>query len=213
MSNNKTNENFSFKKYAWQQFKQNKIALTSMYLLIILILIAIFAPYIANDRPLYAIYKGQTLFPALVEETRKDSIKDPETGSIEILQYDITDWRQLELEKVIWAPIPYSPGSMDRYNRDYVSPSEKQRYKAPSGLITEMPNKFRHKLGTDGIGRDLASGLIHGTRISLMVGLVSMGIASIIGIILGALAASLVLLELSSSKPLANISIEYTLLK
>ena len=188
MSNKQTNENFSFRKYAWQQFKQNKIALVSMYLLIVLILIAVLAPYIANDRPLYAVYKGQALYPALVEETRKDSIIDPETAKVEVLQYDITDWRQLHLEKVIWAPIPYSPGSMDRYNRDYVSPSGKQRYKNPAGEITEMPSKFRHKLGTDGIGRDLASGLIHGTRISLMVGLVSMGIASIIGIILGALA-------------------------
>ena len=77
---------------------------------------------------------------------------------------------------------------MDRYNRDYVSPGGKQRYKKPNGEITEMPKRFRHRLGTDGIGRDLASGLIHGTRISLMVGIVAMGIAGFIGIILGALA-------------------------
>ena len=77
---------------------------------------------------------------------------------------------------------------MDRYNRDYVSPSGKQRFKNKEGVITDAPAKFRHLLGTDGIGRDLASGLIHGTRISLMVGLVSMGIASLIGIFLGALA-------------------------
>jgi peptide/nickel transport system permease protein len=94
----------------------------------------------------------------------------------------------LDLTSVVWAPIPYSPGSMDRYNRDYAAPSGKQRFKNSTGEIIEIPSKFRHKLGTDGIGRDLASGLIHGTRISLMVGLVSMGIASLIGIILGALA-------------------------
>ena len=110
------------------------------------------------------------------------------TNKLEVLQYDITDWRQLNLEKVIWPLIPYSPGTMDRYNRDYVAPGGKQRYKNPNGEITDMPKRFRHRLGTDGIGRDLASGLIHGTRISLMVGIVAMGIASIIGIILGALA-------------------------
>ena len=153
-----TKNNFSFRKYAWNQFKKNKIALVSLYLLFFLIFIAILAPYIANDRPLYAKYKGNTLYPAFAEDTRKDSIKDPLTGKIEVLQYDITDWRQLDLEKVIWTPIPYSPGSMDRYNRDYVSPTGKQRYKNPAGEITEMPNRFRHRLGTDGIGRDLASG-------------------------------------------------------
>lgn len=181
------NQGFSFKKYAWSQFKKNKMALVSLYLLALLIVIAIFAPYIANDRPLYAKYKGNQLYPAFSQDTRTDSIF--ENGIfVEILQYDITDWRQLKYEKVIWTPIPYSPTTLDRYNRDYVSPGGKQRYKNANGEIVDPPRKFRHLLGTDGIGRDLASGLIHGTRISLMVGIVSMGIASIIGIILGALA-------------------------
>lgn len=182
------NENFSFKKYAWSQFKKNKVALVSLYLLALLVLIAIFAPYIANDRPLYASYKGYTLYPVFSDEKRTDSIVDPITNKVEVLQYDITDWRQLNFDKVIWTPIPYSPTTLDRYNRDYVSPGGKQRYKNTEGEIVSPPRRFRHLLGTDGIGRDLASGLIHGTRISLMVGLVSMGIASIIGIILGALA-------------------------
>jgi hypothetical protein len=85
---------------------------------------------------------------------------------------------------VVWAPIPYSPGGMDRYNRDYAAPGGEQRYKNANGEIVDVPSRFRHKMGTDGIGRDLTSGLIHGTRISLMVGLVSMGIAALIGIIL-----------------------------
>ena len=183
-----TNENFSFKKYAWTQFKKNKIALVCLYLLFALILLAVFAPFIANDRPLYAKYEGNNLFPAFANDTRTDSIFNSNGVFIKELQYDITDWRRLDLTSVVWAPIPYSPSSMDRYNRDYASPSGKQRFKNNDGVIIDIPSKFRHKLGTDGIGRDLASGLIHGTRISLMVGLVSMGIASLIGIVLGALA-------------------------
>ena len=185
---NQNLENFSFKKYAWNQFKKDKIALVCLYLLFLLIGIAVLAPVIANERPLYAEYKGYTLYPAFSSESRTDSIFK-ENGSLdEVLQYDITDWRTLDFKKVVWPLIPYSPEGMDRYNRDYVSPSGKQRFKNKEGEITEAPKKFRHLLGTDGIGRDLASGLIHGTRISLMVGLVSMGIASLIGIILGALA-------------------------
>ena len=185
---NQNLENFSFKKYAWNQFKKDKIALICLYLLFLLIGIAVLAPVIANERPLYAEYKGYTFYPAFSSESRTDSIFK-ENGSLdEVLQYDITDWRTLDFKKVVWPLIPYSPEGMDRYNRDYVSPSGKQRFKNKDGEITEAPKKFRHLLGTDGIGRDLASGLIHGTRISLMVGLVSMGIASLIGIILGALA-------------------------
>ena len=181
-------ENFSFKKYAWNQFKKDKIALVCLYLLFSLVVLAVLAPYIANERPLYADYKGYKLYPAFASESRTDSIFKSDGKLDEILQYDITDWRTLDFNKVVWAPIPYSPSTMDRYNRDYVSPSGKQRFKNKNGEITDAPSKFRHKLGTDGIGRDLAAGLIHGTRISLMVGLVSMGIASLIGIFLGALA-------------------------
>ena len=188
MTQENNNENFSFKKYAWNQFKKNKIALVCLYLLFSLVLIALFAPYIANERPLYAEYKGYKMYPAFASDNQTDSIFNQKGLFEEVLQYDITDWRSLDLDKVIWPLIPYSPGGMDRYNRDYVSPNGTQRFKNPAGEITEIPNKFRHHLGTDGIGRDLASGLIHGTRISLMVGLVSMGIASFIGIFLGALA-------------------------
>ncbi len=181
-------EQFSFKKYAWNQFKKNKPAKYSLYLLFLLIIVAILAPYIANERPLYAKYKGKTIYPAFASETQKDSIIRIDGTLESILQYDITDWRTLEYEKVIWAPITYDNTFQDKYNRNYVSPGGKQRYKNSDGKITEIPRKFRHVLGTDNIGRDLAAGIIHGTRIALMVGLVSMGIASIIGIILGSLA-------------------------
>ena len=165
-------ENFSFKKYAWTQFKKNKIALVSLYLLVLLVVIALLSPILANDQPLYAQYKGNTIYPAfstILNPARTDSVIDPETGKLEILQYDITDWRRLKLNKVIWAPIPYSPNTLDRYNRDFASPGGKQRYKNPEGEIVNVPSRFRHRLGTDGIGRDLASGLIHGTKIVMRV--------------------------------------------
>jgi peptide/nickel transport system permease protein len=45
-----------------------------------------------------------------------------------------------------------------------------------------------HLLGTDYIGRDTLSRLIYGARLSIMVGVVALGIAAIIGIISGLLA-------------------------
>jgi len=179
--------NFSFQKYAWNQFKQNKIALISLYLLVVLVLIARFASVIANNQPLYAVYKGEVMYPAFSDEKTSIEITDPETGEIEKLQFDITDWRQLDLESVIYAPIPYSPGKSDKYNRSS-SPNSKQFYQNKEGELLEVSSRFRHHLGTDLIGADLTSGLIHGTRIALKVGLISMGIASFIGIILGAFA-------------------------
>ena len=45
-----------------------------------------------------------------------------------------------------------------------------------------------HWLGTDMLGRDIAAGLAHGARVSLLVGLVSTAVATLIGISVGAIA-------------------------
>ncbi len=67
------------------------------------------------------------------------------------------------------APLiaPYDPNAID----------VKAILLAPSQL---------HLMGTDGLGRDVFSRMLYGARISLMVGFVAVGIATLIGIVLGA---------------------------
>ncbi len=71
----------------------------------------------------------------------------------------------------IFAPAlaPYDPQRIDTYH------------------ILEPPS-FVHLLGTDGLGRDCLSRLIYGSRISLLVGFVAVGIATFVGTVLGAIA-------------------------
>jgi peptide/nickel transport system permease protein len=49
----------------------------------------------------------------------------------------------------------------------------------------------KHLLGTDSVGRDTLSRIIHGTRTSLMIGLIVVGVAAIIGMTLGMVAGYL----------------------
>lgn len=51
-----------------------------------------------------------------------------------------------------------------------------------------QPPSWQFPLGTDDLGRDVLARILYGARISLLVGFVAVGIASLIGIVLGALA-------------------------
>jgi len=53
--------------------------------------------------------------------------------------------------------------------------------------ILDPPSRT-HLLGTDQLGRDVFSRMLYGSRVSLAVGFVSVGIAAAIGIVLGSLA-------------------------
>jgi peptide/nickel transport system permease protein len=54
-------------------------------------------------------------------------------------------------------------------------------------IALQQPSS-EHLLGTDWLGRDVLSRIIYGTRISIMVGLIAVGIACIIGMSLGLVA-------------------------
>ena len=51
-----------------------------------------------------------------------------------------------------------------------------------------MPPSPAHLMGTDTLGRDVLSRIIYGSRVSLKVGFVAVGLATLIGLFVGALA-------------------------
>src|SRR5688500_1754267 len=60
--------------------------------------------------------------------------------------------------------------------------------KINSNESTQPPNGL-HPFGTDNFGRDILTRVLYGGRISLQVGVVSVALASVIGTLLGLLAA------------------------
>lgn len=182
-------KSYSFRRVVWERFKKQKSGLSSFYVILFFFAMALLAPILATHHPLSIKIGDERLYPAfstLFDDNRIDSLQVD--NELVVLNYNTIDWRKIESSSVIWAPIAYGPQFIDRYNRDYRAPSDYQRYRAPSGKIEEIPLGLRHYLGTDRIGRDVAAGIIHGSRISLLVGIAAILIAALIGIPAGAAA-------------------------
>ncbi len=146
------------------QYKKNKLAMAAFYVVIFLVLMAIFADFLANNKPLYAKYKGETYFPVIKQYLVDLGFSKWPTELLNV------DWKTLELDASVWPPVKFFPSDVDLFNN-----------------MTGPSVESGHYLGTDAIGRDMVSGLIHGSRISLSVGFVAAGIAVLIGVLLGAI--------------------------
>ena len=160
----------------WQQvrqrFRKRRPAMFALRVLAFLAVVALFADVIAYDKPYTCVYQGTRYYPILGDYLSKVGLY---TWEPELVR---ADWQELPLESSIWPPVRHAPHRMDSDNRA-VGPFSKQRVRNW---------KDWHYLGTNRQGRDVLAGLVHGTRYSLTIGIVAMGIASLIGIFLGSVA-------------------------
>ncbi len=187
-------------------------ALFGLSWLVIMVLVAIFAPFIANSYPLLAqradggweapVFQHLTwadhalltffvtllaglLIRPLTMGWRLLVIAVPplmvaaimffawSPSAIQIYSQPREMLAAGDYQHAIFAPIPYSPNDRQRDVED-----DDPRYLSP---------RAEHIMGTDPFGQDVASRLIHGTRIALTIGFIATGISLVIGVTLGAL--------------------------
>ncbi len=176
----------------WENFKANRRGYWSLWIFLILFVASLFAEFIANDKPYYVRFEGQSFFPAFVNYPETAFGGDFETAA---------DYRDPYLQKLIadkggfmlWPPIRFS---YDTHNLDLPTPAPSK----PTWLLTEEECKpvVEKKqlsgcrdlefnwLGTDDQGRDVVARMIYGFRISVLFGLLLTIISSIIGVAAGA---------------------------
>jgi peptide/nickel transport system permease protein len=206
----------SYGEMVWREFTKGKFTLAWLGFIVFLFLLAIFAPFLANDKPLVIRIDGQLRFPLfkaldaadysiflaaivglvqllLILRNRRRIDPSIRAGVLwrqisinaliilvgVILLYiliprrlDATDYKTMvasgKATNAVFAPVPYGYGRTDL-------------------KVREQPPNKQHWLGTDDVGSDVLCRLIHGSRISLSVGFVAVGISSIIGVIIGAI--------------------------
>jgi len=158
----------SYRQMVWHHFKKKRLSVWGLRVTLLLFAVALFAPLLANDRPIVFYREGRWSWPVFSGQDKVGSLtwKEIRKGA------DFGTHPGGSFEKnwvAVWPPVPYSPTEYD--------------------LVESLAPPGRdHWFGTDDSGRDVLSRMIHGARISLSVGFVAVGIALVIGIFLGALA-------------------------
>jgi peptide/nickel transport system permease protein len=177
--NNHDGPSRGFWREAWQRFRRRKLAMAALVYVVLLGLISAFSPAIVGTKPVICKYKGKLYFPAMGYYNRKWEngifLKDKfrRVYAQKLQQKDPESW-------AVWPLLYQDPIRRVRKNEWPDMPSNPTQSKG-------SPNGF-NLFGTTRAGYDVFAIMVHGARTALMVGFVSMGLASLIGITLGAIA-------------------------
>ncbi len=175
----------------WQNFRANGRGFWSFWIFLVLFFASMMAEFIANDRPIIASYKGEILYPVLV-----DYPEEKFGGFLATTDYR-SEYITQEIEAngwMIWPPIRYS----------YQTVNSQIPHSAPTEPFWLMDKADRcsayaqkdadpncslgnlNWLGTDDQARDVAARLIYGFRISVLFGLALTIASAVIGVFAGA---------------------------
>jgi len=234
--NKKTEEKnwkLSYSQMIWRRFTKSRLNLACLIFVLFLFLLAVFAPFIANDKPFVIRIDGKFYFPLLRNLQPSDYCiflaaaltvwyllrRTPNGGKLNIknqisklqckIQKGMPDSRYSNFAflyvillfaflflifVLIFVFVPRRLDAVD-YKEMVASGKATDAIFAPvpyGYARTELascrqPPSRRHWLGTDDVGADVLCRLIHGSRISLSVGFVAVGISVCLGVLVGAI--------------------------
>ncbi|UYV37111.1 ABC transporter permease [Rhodobacteraceae bacterium D3-12] len=179
----------------WRNFRRNGRAYWSLIIFSVLFTITLFAEFVANDKPILIKYRGEFYAPifqfypetafggdfpteatytdpevkCLIESGGSDLCFDEPDAIFADAQDGVIEGEKIEKGWAIWPIIPYSFDTpVDRLGAAPLPPGE------------------GNLLGTDDTKRDVLAKVIYGFRMSVFFTLIVTAMASVLGIIAGA---------------------------
>ncbi len=153
--------------YVRRQYRRNRLAYVAYWFIVVMAVVALLADFLANDRPIVCSVDGTFYSPVVHDYLAGLGMASEYPPK---LRHPV--WDKVEYDWAIWPPLPFQPSNTDLLNS----------FAAP------FNGENAHVLGTDQLGRDVLAGLIHGSRISLSIGIIAVAIQLLIGLSLGSLA-------------------------
>lgn len=206
----------SYGQMVLREFTKSRLNVMCLVFIVFLFAVAVLAPFLANDKPFVIRIDGQWHFPifrdlqpndycvflaaavgvfqlALIRRNRR-RIDPSIRGAVLWRQICISSLIVVSGVILIFVFVPRRLNATD-YKAMIVSGKASGAVFAPVPYgyartdlkVRQQPPGPEHWLGTDDVGSDVLCRLIHGSRISLSVGFVAVGISSVIGIAVGAI--------------------------
>ncbi|TWT85551.1 Glutathione transport system permease protein GsiD [Posidoniimonas polymericola] len=186
---------------SWRQFRKRKLPMIALAYVVLLAMVALFAPFIAGTKPIICSYKGSIYFPVMGYYKRgwenpifrKDRVLN--RYPIMLQENDPNSW-------AVWPLVYQDPyrrirtrdfavrETNDQGERTYRYAKGWEDYQENPSGVDGKPSR-QNWFGVNQQGFDVFASMVHGSQTALSVGIISMSIAAAIGITIGALAGYL----------------------
>jgi peptide/nickel transport system permease protein len=166
-------------RLTWLRFKRHRLALVSLFVVVLFYTVAIFADFLATTDP-HATDARRSYIPPQGIHLFDDSGFNPHVSGLKGV-------RDIKTFKLVYTPDPSRKLKLSLFVHGYsynlfgLFPTDLHM----AGVENGQPVDGLFLLGTDQLGRDLFSRLMVATRISLSIGLASVGLSLMLGILLG----------------------------
>ncbi|MGA1709909.1 MAG: ABC transporter permease [bacterium] len=166
-------------KLVWWRFKKHRLALVSAFVLFGIILIALFPDFFSIQDPNKSSARESFMPPQGISffhdgsfQVHVKPLKGKRNPTTLKMEWGVDEKRILPL-RFFTSGYEYEVFGLFKTDLHFF------------GIEKPSARNSFHLLGTDRLGRDQWSRLMHGTRVSLSIGLVAVGLSILLGILLG----------------------------